>query len=66
MTKEQMTADTVTFGVELETGIPQANINFGASVGYAYDSIAGPLKVQFHWSTITKLPGIYLSFGYNF
>lgn len=38
----------------------------GLGVSFAYDSIAGPLKVQFHWSTITKLPGIYLSFGYNF
>ncbi len=38
----------------------------GLGVSLAYDSIAGPLKLQFHWSTITKLPGIYLSMGYNF
>lgn len=44
----------------------QANINFGASVGYAYNSIAGPLKFQLHWSTLTHRLGVYFALGYNF
>ena len=38
----------------------------GVGLGYAYDSIAGPLKAQVHWSSLTKRVGLYLSFGYNF
>ena len=38
----------------------------GAGLGYAYNSIAGPLKAIVHWSNITRSVGVYLSFGYNF
>ena len=44
----------------------QANIDFGASVGYAYNSIAGPLKLQLHWSTLSHRLGVYFAVGYNF
>lgn len=44
----------------------EANINFGASVGYAYNSIIGPLKFQLHWSTFTHKLGAYFALGYNF
>ena len=39
---------------------------FGAGIGYAYNSIAGPFKAVLHWSNITKYVGLYLSFGYHF
>ena len=39
---------------------------FGAGIGYAYDSILGPLKLNVHWSTITRKVGAYLSMGFNF
>ena len=38
----------------------------GWGIGYGYNSIFGPLKVQLHWSTLTRKLGAYLSFGYNF
>ena len=38
---------------------------FGVGVGVAYDSIAGPLKMNFHWSNATKF-GVYLSMGFDF
>lgn len=47
MEKELMTADTVTFGVELETGIPQENINF--QIGSYHHGIAlttGPMTAD--------------------
>lgn len=44
----------------------EASINFGASVGYAYNSIVGPLKLQFHWSTLSHRLGVYFALGYNF
>ena len=39
---------------------------FGAGLEYAYNSVAGPLKLDVHWSSITKKVGFYLSLGYNF
>lgn len=38
----------------------------GAGLGYAYNSIAGPLKLTVHWSSFTKKVGLYISMGYNF
>ena len=39
---------------------------FGFGLGYAYNSIVGPLKVNIHWSTLTRQVGLYFSLGYNF
>ena len=39
---------------------------FGAGVGYAYDSIVGPLKAQVFWSSLTRKVGAYLSVGFDF
>jgi len=46
--------------------IGEGRLFTGVGLGYAYDSIAGPLKAQLHWSSVTKRVGLYLSFGYNF
>ena len=46
--------------------LASANINMGFGLGYAYNSIAGPLKFQLHWSTCTHKLGAYISLGYNF
>jgi NTE family protein len=47
---------------QFETG---ENI-YGAGLGYAYDTIVGPLKAIVHWSSMTRRVGVYLSFGYDF
>lgn len=39
---------------------------FGAGASYAYDTIVGPLKLQLHWSSLSKRVGVYLSAGFNF
>jgi len=39
---------------------------YGTGLGYGYNSIAGPLRAQVFWSTLTKKVGLYLSFGYTF
>jgi NTE family protein len=39
---------------------------WGVGAGYGWDTIVGPLKAQVFWSSLTKKPGFYLSFGYNF
>ena len=46
--------------------IGEGSLIGGVGLGYAYDSIAGPLKAQVHWSSLTKKLGLYLSFGYHF
>ena len=46
--------------------IGDANLLAGVGAGYAYDSIAGPLKAQIGWSNVTKKVSFYLSLGYNF
>lgn len=38
----------------------------GVGLGYAYDSVIGPLKGQVFWSTLTRSVGVYLSLGFNF
>ena len=38
----------------------------GVGLGYAYNSIVGPLKATLHWSNLSKKVGFYLSLGYNF
>ncbi len=40
--------------------------HFGAALGYSYDSIIGPLSLDFHWSTLSKKLGLYLNIGFNF
>ncbi len=39
---------------------------FGGGLGYGFNTIAGPLKAQLFWSSLTRKVGLYLSFGYNF
>lgn len=39
---------------------------FGAGVEYAYDAFFGPVKLDVHWSNITKKAGFYIGVGYNF
>ena len=38
----------------------------GYRLGYAFDSIAGPLEVNLNWNSRTRRVGAYLSFGYWF
>lgn len=38
----------------------------GVGLGYAYNSIVGPIKGTLHWSNVTNKVGFYLSLGYNF
>ena len=38
----------------------------GVGLEYAYNTIAGPLRADIHWSSITKDLGFYISFGYDF
>ena len=44
----------------------QGQMLYGLGLGYGFNTIAGPLRAQLHWSSLTKRVGIYLSFGYNF
>ena len=46
--------------------IKEATLFSGFGIGYAYNSIAGPLKAQLGWSSITNKLSLYLSLGYNF
>ena len=39
---------------------------FGGSIGYGYDSIAGPLEISFGYSNRTHKVGFYLNLGYVF
>ena len=39
---------------------------YGAGLGYAYDSVVGPLKAQVFWSSLTRKVGAYLSVGFDF
>ena len=39
---------------------------YGAGLGYAYDSIVGPLKAQVFWSSLTRRVGAYVSLGFDF
>ena len=40
--------------------------NWGVGLGYAYNTIVGPLKLNLHYSTITQKLGAYISVGFNF
>ena len=46
--------------------IKEANLFSGFAIGYAYNSIAGPLKAQLGWSSLTNKLSLYLSVGYYF
>ena len=39
---------------------------WGGGVGYAYNSIVGPLKAIVHWSSVTRSLGFYASLGFDF
>lgn len=44
----------------------QGKMIYGVGLGYGFNTVAGPLRAQVHWSSFTKRVGIYVSFGYNF
>ena len=39
---------------------------FGAGLEYALGTLAGPLKVNVNWSSVTRALGLYLGFGFDF
>ena len=39
---------------------------WGVGLGAAYDSIVGPIRLNFHWNTLTKKFGVYVSAGFDF
>ncbi len=39
---------------------------YGVGLGYGFNTVAGPLRAQVHWSSFTHRVGVYVSFGYNF
>lgn len=46
---------------------PTVNTVFsGVGLEYAYNTVAGPLRADLHWSSLTGKVGLYLSFGYDF
>ena len=47
-------------------GIGDGQLVGGAGLSYAYNSVFGPMKLQLHWSSLTRSVGAYLSLGYNF
>ena len=47
---------------QFETGVDL----FGCGLGYAYDTVIGPLKAIVHWSSMTRKVGAYLSLGFDF
>lgn len=48
------------------SSVADATFLGGAGLGYAYNSIAGPLQFQLFWSNYSKTLGAYLSLGYHF
>ena len=38
----------------------------GFAIEYAYKSMAGPMKFDVHWNSLTKSVGVYLSLGFEF
>lgn len=48
------------------TSIFNGHETFGARLGYAYDSVIGPLAFNINWSSYTKKAGLFLSMGYSF
>ena len=46
--------------------VPDADFLSGVGLGYAYNSIAGPLQFQVFWSGYTKKVGAYFSLGFYF
>lgn len=46
--------------------INNAHLNAGVGLGYAYNTILGPLKAQVHWSTVSRALGGYVSMGFSF
>ena len=39
---------------------------WGFGLGYAYDTIIGPVKAIVHWSTLSRKVGAYFSVGFDF
>lgn len=40
--------------------------SYGVGLEYAYNTIVGPIKVNCHWSNLSKNVGLYLSLGFDF
>ena len=39
---------------------------YGFGLGYAYNTIVGPLKANLTWSTLTRKVGFYMALGFDF
>ena len=39
---------------------------WGGGLGYAYNSVVGPIKAVVHWSSMTRKVGAYVSVGFDF
>lgn len=50
--------------IRLEDGVGLNAI--GAALELGYHTIAGPLRLNVHWSDMTRKVGVYMSFGYDF
>jgi NTE family protein len=46
--------------------LPGGDATLGGSLGYAYDSIIGPVSVDVDYSGWTRKPGVYFNIGYYF
>ena len=53
--------DFYSFG-QFENGVDL----YGCGLGYAYDTVVGPLKAVVHWSSMTRKIGFYASLGFDF
>lgn len=63
-------------GSHMFSTIAKGDNYLGFGVEYGYNTIVGPITVNLHWGAtdretdkwhgITKMPGLYVSFGYNF
>lgn len=56
----------VNAGVAFDDTGDKDNAFIGAGLGYAYSSMVGPIKVNLHWSSLSKSLGLYLSVGFDF
>ena len=44
----------------------EGNNMYGVALEYAYKLIEGPVKIDAHWSNLTKKFGVYISLGFDF
>ena len=59
-------ASNVLMDFERFADFAKGDLIWGVGAGYMYSTVAGPLKFQLHWSSLTGKVHPYFSFGYNF